>query len=153
MGPEKEIRIIPRENAVFWMDGNGVWHNEHGPFEHPRIISYFNRSIQKDGQGYFVGQEIEGKEERVYFPFRETAIFVVDIRKGDPPGLVLNTGGRIPLDPAGIYIENDGLFLETPDHLVKFNPQALAKMTGFFTETPQGLALSVNGIPHPVPER
>ncbi len=58
------------------MDANGIWHNEHGRFEHPKIINHFNRSIQKDDLGYFLSQMIdEAKEEKVYFPYEETAVF------------------------------------------------------------------------------
>ena len=153
MDSDRQIKIISRENAVFRMDGNGVWHNEHGPFEHPKIITYFNRSIRKDEQGYFVSQDLEGTEERVYFPHEETAVFAVDIRKGDPVTLVLNTGARIPVTPETLYIENDALFMESPGHLIKFNQQALAKMAGLFTETDRGLALTLNGTDFVIPEK
>ncbi|MCP4022082.1 MAG: MFS transporter permease, partial [Desulfobacteraceae bacterium] len=66
--PKKQI-IIPKEDAVFWMDKHGIWHNEHGPFEHPKIIKYFNASIQKDDQGYYVNQATGEFEEKVYFSF------------------------------------------------------------------------------------
>ena len=56
-GLVKKTIVIPKENAVFRMDGNGIWHNEHGRFEHPKIINHFNRSIQKDEQGYFLSQK------------------------------------------------------------------------------------------------
>ncbi|HCY86846.1 MAG TPA: MFS transporter permease [Desulfobacteraceae bacterium] len=153
MNSDRNIKIIPKEDAVFWMDGNGVWHNEHGPFEHPKIITYFNRSIQKDELGYFVSQDLEGTEERVYFPHEETAVFAVDIRKGDPVTLVLNTGAGIPVAPEQLYIENDALFMESPKHLIKFNQQTLAKMAGLFTETGQGLALVLNGKSYVIPEK
>ena len=71
--------IIPKENAVFRMDGNGVWHNEHGKIEHPKIIKYFHQSIGKDDRGYFVFQTTDEFEEKVYFPYEETAMFVFDI--------------------------------------------------------------------------
>ena len=51
--------IIPRERAVFRMDANGVWHNEHGRFEHPKTIHHFNRSIRQDDQGFFLCQILE----------------------------------------------------------------------------------------------
>ena len=153
MGAETNIKVIPREAAVFRMDGNGVWHNEHGPFEHPRIIGYFNRSIRKDARGYFVSQDLEGTEERVYFPYEETAVFAVDIKKGNPVTLTLNTGSKISLVPANLYIENDALFLDPPDHLIKFNQQALAKMTAMFTETRRGLALTIDSDQFVIPEK
>ena len=57
----KELKqiIISKENAVFWMDNQGHWQNEHGPIEHPRIIKYFNACIRKDTSGYFVHQKTE----------------------------------------------------------------------------------------------
>ncbi|NWH04121.1 hypothetical protein [Desulfobacter latus] len=84
--------IIPKEQAVFRMDKDGAWHNEHGKLEHPKIINYFNQSIQKDDQGYFLCQTIN---------------------------------------------------METDAHLIKFTQKALARMTSFLKETPQGLVLNV----------
>jgi len=37
----KEI-VISEEEAVFWMDAYGRWHNKHGAFEHKKIIDYFH---------------------------------------------------------------------------------------------------------------
>jgi len=50
--------VIPKENAVFWMDGNGDWRNEHGRFRKKKIIDYFNAAIHKDENGYYVCQEM-----------------------------------------------------------------------------------------------
>ena len=60
--------VIPRENAVFWMDAEGRWCNRHGRFAHKRIIDYFNRSIGRDAMGYFVTQVRGDIREKVYFP-------------------------------------------------------------------------------------
>ena len=37
----KEV-VIFKEEAVFWMDNQGRWHNQYGPFQHKRVIDYFN---------------------------------------------------------------------------------------------------------------
>ncbi|PIE62260.1 MAG: MFS transporter permease, partial [Desulfobacterales bacterium] len=79
----KEV-IIPKEKAVFWMNGDGVWHNEHGPFEHPKIIRHFHNSIHKDENGYYLCQEREDVREKVYFPYEDTAIFVFQVIPGNP---------------------------------------------------------------------
>jgi len=149
----KKTIVIPKENAVFRMDANGVWKNEHGRFEHPKIIAHFNRSIQKDDQGYFVSQMMdEDREEKVYFPYEETAVFVVDLCSTDAITLMLNTGKQLPLDPEILFIKNDGLFLRTPDHLIKFNQQALARIARFLDETDRGMVLNIGGKTFPVPE-
>ncbi|WP_321495268.1 MFS transporter permease [uncultured Desulfobacter sp.] len=147
MGRPQKQRIIPKEQAVFWMDKDGTWHNEHGKLEHPKIIRYFNQSIQKDGQGYFLCQILDDVEERVYFPYEDTAVFVVDlVRKGTGIELALNTLDAIALDPESLYINGDALFMETDDHLIKFSQKALAQMAAFLTDTPQGLALNYGQI-------
>ncbi len=139
----KKQNIIPKEQAVFWMDRDGTWHNEHGKLEHPKIIKYFNQSIQKDDQGYFLCQTMNDVEEKVYFPYEDTAVFVVDLVKKEAGiELTLNTLDTIALDPEALYIEEDALFMETKAHLVKFTQNALARMTSFLKETPQGLALN-----------
>lgn len=154
MSPQHKTIVIPKENAVFRMDGNGIWHNEHGRFEHPKIINHFNRSIQKDSQGYFLSQMIDDtREEKVYFPYEETAVFVVDIRPGDAITLVLNTTTRLPLDPEQLFIKNDNLYMLTPDHMIKFTQQALVKMAKFLDGDDNGMVLHIGGKDFPVPEK
>jgi len=144
MAQAKKQHIIPKEQAVFWMDKDGVWHNEHGKLEHPKIIKYFNQSIGKDDQGYFLCQTINDVEEKVYFPYEETAVFVVDLVKKEAGiELTLNTLDSIALDPDALYIKSDALFMETGAHLVKFTQKALAQMSVFLTDTPQGLAFKL----------
>ena len=92
----KEV-IIPKEKAVFWMDGNGRWHNRHGPFQHKKLIDYFNSSIGWDEDGYFVSQTRDDILEKVYFRHAETALFVLDVIKNDEIHLVLNTQKKIKL--------------------------------------------------------
>ncbi len=154
MAPQHQTIVIPKEKAVFYMDGNGIWHNAHGRFEHPKIITHFNRSIQKDDQGYFLSQMIDdGRREKVYFPYEETAVFAVDIRPTDGLTLILNTGVRHILDPNTLFIRKDNLYLETPDHLIKFNQQALAKMARYLEDTDQGLAVNIGGTITPISEQ
>ncbi|WP_319576126.1 MFS transporter permease [uncultured Desulfobacter sp.] len=144
MARTKKQNIIPKEQAVFWMDKDGAWHNEHGELEHHKIIKYFNQSIQKDDNGYFLCQTINDVEEKVYFLYEETAVFVVDLAKKDAGiELTLNTLDTIILDPEALVIKKDALFMETDAHLIKFTQKALAKMTSFLKDTPQGLALNL----------
>ncbi len=129
------------------MDKDGVWHNEHGKLEHPKIIKYFNQSMGKDDQGYFLSQIINDVEEKVYFSYEETAVFVVGFVKKDAwIELTLNTLDTIALDPEALYIKADALFMETDDHLVKFTQKALAQMSVFLTDTPQGLIFKFGRI-------
>ncbi|WP_320043979.1 MFS transporter permease [uncultured Desulfobacter sp.] len=147
MAQAKKQNIIPKEQAVFWMDKDGVWHNEHGKLEHPKIIKYFNQSMGKDDQGYFLSQIINDVEEKVYFSYEETAVFVVGFVKKDAwIELTLNTLDTIALDPEALYIKADALFMETDDHLVKFTQKALAQMSVFLTDTPQGLIFKFGRI-------
>ena len=44
--------VISKEDAIFWLDENGRWHNAHGEFQHKKIIDYFHSSIKKDKKGY-----------------------------------------------------------------------------------------------------
>ncbi len=131
----KKVIIIPKEEAVFWMDKNGTWHNEHGKFEHPRIIKYFNSAIKKDKDGYYVHQATGECEEKVYFPYEDTAIFVVDIIKEDPDiRLILNTTDRITLDEGKLFMASDNLYLQTSGHRMKFSSHALVRISKFIEE-------------------
>lgn len=153
MTPDIRQVVIPKEDAVFWMDGNGAWHNEHGKFEHPKIIAHFNRSIRKDASGYHVYQKSDEVEEKVYFVHGETAVFVVDVSLKDPMRILLNTGARLDLDPTRLYSENDGLYLETPEHLVKFTSRALVKLSAILVDEGGTLALRTGAGLFPIEER
>ena len=138
MNKAKKKIIISKEDAVFWMDKTGAWCNEHGKFEHPGIIKYFNASIKKDKNGYFVQQKTENSEEKVYFSYEDTAIFVVGIRFENDITLILNNGDSIILDPAKLYTAEDGLFAKTADHLIKFNTGTLLKISTYLNEVKKG---------------
>lgn len=127
--PNKASIIIRRDKAVFWMDGRGRWHNQHGPFEHKRIIAHFNASIQKDSDGFFVTQEHGGIYEKVYFEYEDTALFVVDIKQTDPIRLILNTTAEILLQPDALMICGDHLYIQHGDDRIKFSEHALFKIS------------------------
>jgi hypothetical protein len=137
--------IIPKEDAVFWMDAQGRWCNQYGPFEHPKIIRYFNRAIGKDADGYFVAQIRDGFHEKVYFRYADTPLFVVDLEDADPMVLVLNTGRRLELDPRCLYIENDLLYLSADDEKVKFNERMLMRFADWLEERSGGVYFSRGG--------
>jgi hypothetical protein len=140
--------IVPKENAVFWMDKNGIWHNEHGKFEHPKIIAYFHKSIRKDDQGYHVYQIRDGCEEKVYFPYEDTALFVVDLK--DNHTLVLNTTDTLPLDPSRLFTRDDNLYIDTPEHCIKFGQRALMKLARLLEEKEDRLFLVLDGTAHEI---
>jgi len=126
-----EIRefVIPKEKAVFWMDRNGCWNNEHGKFRHKRIIDYFNSCIQKDADGYYLTQMNGDVREKVYFPCEDTAFFVTDIVKKDEEiRLLLNTKEEIPLTPENLSVKNDCLYLQNGENLIKFTERAMLKI-------------------------
>lgn len=149
----KKTIIIPKEKAVFWMDKNGTWHNEHGKFEHPKIIRHFNRSIQKDDQGYYLAQATEEVEEKVYFPHEDSVLFVVDVCLEDPLKLTLNTAKTICLDPTQLFTRNDSLYMETPEHCIKFSPHALVQLSRQMEEIDGRFCLVLSHTSYPIPER
>ena len=120
--------VIPKEKAVFWMDAHGRWHNEHGVFEHPKIIAHFNTHIRRDVDGYYLSQEINGHIEKVYFPYEDTAVFAVDLRREPEEVLLLNTGERLPLDPRRLALRGDDLYQLRDGERIKFNERCLLKL-------------------------
>ncbi|MFO7557514.1 MAG: MFS transporter permease [Desulfobacterales bacterium] len=147
-----DVIVVPKEKAVFWMDANGRWCNEFGKFEKKKIIDYFNRSINRDEDGYFVCQEKEGVIEKVYFRYADTALFVFDIRFGDSIELVLNTGKNIEVDPERLWIENDNLYTVDGNDRIKFSDRALMKISKILEEREEGLLIRINNKVYPVPE-
>ena len=52
MNDQRREIVIQKEDAVFRLDGNGRWHNQHGPFQHKKVIDYFHTCINKDKHGF-----------------------------------------------------------------------------------------------------
>lgn len=129
----KEI-VIPKEKAVFWMDGNGRWHNQHGPFRHKKLIAYFNAAIGWDAAGFFVGQERGEFREKVYFRCEETALFAVDALSGSGQTILLNTRQRVALEPQKLFVRNDHLFMTYQDTLIKFTDRCMMQLAGSIEE-------------------
>lgn len=146
----RKLIIVPKEEAVFWMDKNGTWHNEHGKFEHPRIIRYFNSAIKKDENGYYVHQATCECEEKVYFPYEDTALFVVDIIVGRGIRLILNTTDKLTLEEGELVMTSDNLYLLTPDHRIKFSSHALVKISKFIEEKNGEFSILINEKIYPV---
>ena len=128
----KEIVVGPEE-ATFWLDRWGFWRNRHGRFEHKKIIAYFHASIGRDERGYFVSQINGDVREKVYFHHEDTALFVFDVKVNDAIVLVLNTGRRLPLDPAALFIRQDGLYVRDDDAVIKFNQSSMVKIGRYLT--------------------
>lgn len=144
--------VIPRENAVFWMDDQGRWCNCHGRFEHRRIIDYFNKAIERDENGYFVTQVRGDIREKVYFPHGETPLFVVQVAAWEPPQLTLNTGRLLPLDPHRLFVHADRLYLRMGDEIARFNDRALMAMMPYLDETDAGMVVRIGKTVVTLPE-
>jgi hypothetical protein len=120
-----EEKVIPKEDAVFWLDKNGCWRNANGKFEHARIIDYFHSCIKCDQGGYYLSHLNGNYREKVYFPYEDQALFVFDvIRQGDIT-LVLNTGRHVMLRPEHLFIKDDNLYMRLGDEIVKFAEKGL----------------------------
>ena len=102
------------------MDKHGYWHNEHGKFQHKKIIDYFHSCIEKDADGFYLNQERDNYKEKVYFPYEETAYFVFNVsKKNDDVTLTLNTKKQIELNPENLLpicpLFNLPPFIPSPD--------------------------------------
>jgi hypothetical protein len=121
--------VISKDQAVFWLDANGRWHNEFGEFQHKKIIDFFHSSIRKDQDGYYLQQTRESTREKVYFHCEDGALFVFDVNKGKDISLRLNTGKTIKLHPKKLWIKNDSLYMQEGDEQVKFTERSLLKIS------------------------
>ena len=125
---------IPRGEAVFWLDGNGCWHNADGKFRHKKIIDYFHSSIKRDRKGYHLCQAQENFIEKVYFHYEDKALFVFDVIQESDILLVLNTKKQIKLKPKKLLIKDDSLYMHLGDEIIKFAEQGLLKIAPFLEE-------------------
>jgi len=152
----KEV-VIPREEAVFWLDSRGYWRNAGGKFRKKKIIDYFHAAISKDENGYFLHQQKGDVFEKIYFPYEDTALFVFDVcfETSDPAPditLVLNTGRRLSLNPRRLYTQNDCLYLKADDDIIKFTERALMKLSDVLDEKNGQFCIHASGSEHPIPE-
>lgn len=145
--------VVPKERALFWMDGQGRWHNQHGPFEHKKIIEHFNACIHKDQQGYYVGQNHNGVYEKVYFNYQETALFVLDLIWENPVKMIINTGERMALSPDMLFIRNDQLFHQKGDEFIMFSQNALTSISQKMEFSARACSLRLHGKSYTIPER
>jgi len=129
MVASKKVNVITKDQAVFWLDRHGRWHNEHGPFEHNKIIAYFNAAIKRDKNGYYLYQEMEHGAEKVYFPYEDCVLFAVDLILEEPVKVVLNTGKQIKLMPRKLLIIENDLYMQAGEDRVKFIDRALMKIS------------------------
>jgi hypothetical protein len=145
--------VIPKENAVFRMDGQGRWLGRHGRFEHKRIIDYFNRAIRRDADGYYVTQVRNNIREKVYFAYEDTPLFVFQVIPQDPIRLLLNTTQTIALDPDRLFVEADQLYQLRGDERIKFSDRALLAMAPYLDESADGFKLRIGDRTWPIANR
>ena len=129
-----EENVIPKEDAVFWLDKNGCWHNAHGKFEHEKIIDYFHSCIKRDQGGYHLSQLNGNCREKVYFPYEDQALFVFGVIGQDDITLILNTKKQVVLDPESLFIKNDNLYMRMGDETIKFVDHGLMKISQFLED-------------------
>ena len=144
MKEKPNVITIPKEDAVFWLDARGRWNNEHGPFEHPRVRAYFHACIKKDENGYYIGQQRDDVYEKVYFRYEDTALFIFGVEIGpEEVTLRLNTGLRIKLKPADLFVKDDDLYTQTTQGPAKFNQQSLMKISKLMEDDNDELFIKV----------
>jgi hypothetical protein len=130
----KEV-IISKEDAVFWMDNRGRWHNAHGLFQNKKVIDYFHTCIRRDENGFYLTQVRDEIIEKVYFPYEETALFVFNVRReSNGLVLVLNTGEEKALDPADLCVREDVLGLIRDGTLILFTDRTMMKIADLIEE-------------------
>jgi len=147
---KKPIKIISKEDAVFRLDGNGVWHNTNEKFTNQKIINYFHSVIKKDGDGFFLEQDHKHYIEKVYFQYEDTPLFVFHIIKRDGLVLRLNTGETVRLDPEKLLVKNDNLYIQNDKNLIKFNDNALFSITDYLDDVDGQYFINIDGKRHAI---
>lgn len=128
MAYKKKEVVISQDEASFWLDKNGCWHNADGKFKHKKIIDYFHTCIQRDQNGYYLYQVNQNYTEKVYFPYEDQALFVFDVVREEGIILKLNTKQLIKLKPRNLFIKDDSLYMRMGSETIKFAEQGLMKI-------------------------
>jgi hypothetical protein len=147
----KEV-VIPKEQAVFRLDGRGRWHGGDGEFLHRRIIEHFHASIRKDKQGFHLVQRHRHFREKVYFPYEDTPLFVFDVIKGENIEIVLNTRRRMKLMPRKLFIRDDDLYIRLGEDRAKFTEHALIRLSPFLEFEEDHAFVRVKNRKYKIPE-
>ena len=153
MSKKRTDIVIAKDQAVFWLDKNGRWHNEHGEFQHKKIIAYFNASIRKDKNGYYLFQQIENMNEKVYFHYEDTALFAVDLIEDKDISLMLNTKRRVKLKPSKLWIRDDSLYMQTSDGNIKFIERGLMKISDLLEFKNEQYFINVKNRKYRIPQK
>jgi len=153
MNQKRTEIVIPKDQAVFWLDKNGRWHNEHGEFQHKKIIAYFHASIHKDENGYFLFQQSENFKEKVYFHYEDTALFAIDLISKDDITLVLNTQKRIKLKPKKLWLRDDSLYMQCGGENIKFVERGLMKISDLLEFTNDQYFIKVKNRRYRIPQK
>jgi len=146
MKKQLKENVISKDEAVFWLDTNGRWHNKHGQFEHRKIIDFFHSSIIKDKDGYYVTQTTESYKEKVYFRYEDTALFVFNIIKNKNIYLLLNTKKQMKLNPEELFIKDDSLYTKDGEELVKFTEQTMMKISKYMENDNDSYFIKIDDI-------
>ena len=153
MGKTVKTIEISADDAVFWLDANGNWHNSDGKFRHKKIIDYFHASIRRDDKGYHLYQAHEDYIEKVYFHHEDTALFVFDVLPQTDIMLVLNTKRKVKLSPRKLSITNDSLYMHRGHEIIKFAEQGLMKIAPFLEEDGDQLFIRSKNRRYRIPTR
>ena len=152
MGSRLKQVVIPKEKAVFWLDGRGRWHGEGGKFQHRKIIEHFHSSIRKDKQGFHLMQRHRDFIEKVYFSYEDTPLFVFDVLMAEKIELVLNTRKRIKLMPRKLFIHDEDLYLRVGEDTAKFTEQALIRLSPLLEFEENKAFVKVGGRRYSIPD-
>jgi hypothetical protein len=153
MNKKRTEIVIPKDRAVFWLDKNGRWHNEHGEFQHKKIVDYFHASIHKDENGYFLFQQTGNVHEKVYFHYEDAALFAVDLIKEKDITLVLNTKTQQKLKPRNLWIRDDSLYMQAGGETIKFIERALMKIADLLEFTNDRYFIKIKERRYRIPQK
>ena len=142
---EKDLVVIFKEEAIFWLDKKGNWRNENGPFQNPKINAHFHSSIQRDEEDCYLFQEHGEYLEKVYFPYEDTALFVSEVLLEAEPVLILNNHERIPLVPENLFAKDDQLYTLDKGHRIKFTENALLRISNLMLFQDDHIFINING--------
>ncbi len=142
---------IFRRGVDLRLDAEGRWLHEGEPFEHPRLIAFFDQGIDLHPE---TGEPILRVGDKWCYISAEDVPFLVRKLRETPEGLeaTLNTGERVLVPEAGFESTGERVYLQLGRRRARLDRLTQASLVAWLEEGSAGLEVHATGRSYPIKE-